>query len=318
MISHKNDGRYIPYSDWFDVEKLKSYHRVIELEQFMKHIAPLVWKPAERRVYCHALESQDDGSHLKDCKARDGFPFKAFWDSYEVSFVSSETYEDFSHYSPAHFWQSAFPAHQHKVLAFKAAPAQYPVSKDHAVLQKFVELNTELQRRVSNFIDNRLVRPYLGVHIPNDDSWDRTCDHIPSEGMSFDFLASPQCFGYNSGKQLMRDMCKPPGERIVADILLALSQISASSIFLSVDHQSQQITEVISAIKSNNPEINVVVAVPYNKELALDLGIHIEADHFVGNCMSAISHFVTRKRKLQRKSVSFLGVEVDYTSKTEL
>jgi len=42
----------VPFSDFFQVEPLQSYHRVILAEDFMKHLAPTHWPKGTRRGYC--------------------------------------------------------------------------------------------------------------------------------------------------------------------------------------------------------------------------------------------------------------------------
>ena len=42
----------VPFSDFFQVEPLQTYHRVILAEDFMKHLAPTHWPKGTRRGYC--------------------------------------------------------------------------------------------------------------------------------------------------------------------------------------------------------------------------------------------------------------------------
>jgi len=42
----------VPFSDFFQVEPLQSYHRVILAEDFMKHLAPTYWPKGKRCGYC--------------------------------------------------------------------------------------------------------------------------------------------------------------------------------------------------------------------------------------------------------------------------
>lgn len=44
FITYKN----IPYSDWFKIEKLSEFHRIISAEDFMQYLAPKHWPEGER------------------------------------------------------------------------------------------------------------------------------------------------------------------------------------------------------------------------------------------------------------------------------
>lgn len=48
FIQQKN----VPFSDFFQVEPLQSYHRVVLAEDFMKHLAPTYWPKGKRHGYC--------------------------------------------------------------------------------------------------------------------------------------------------------------------------------------------------------------------------------------------------------------------------
>ena len=38
----------MPFTDYFDLTTIKSYHKVITMEMFMKELAPVVWPPGHR------------------------------------------------------------------------------------------------------------------------------------------------------------------------------------------------------------------------------------------------------------------------------
>lgn len=42
----------VPYSEWFRLDKLAEYHRVIPAEDFMNSVAPKIWPPANRIGFC--------------------------------------------------------------------------------------------------------------------------------------------------------------------------------------------------------------------------------------------------------------------------
>lgn len=38
----------VPFTDYFDLSVMQSYHKAIPMEQFMEELAPLVWPPGRR------------------------------------------------------------------------------------------------------------------------------------------------------------------------------------------------------------------------------------------------------------------------------
>ncbi|VDQ06473.1 unnamed protein product, partial [Trichobilharzia regenti] len=64
----------------FNITKLSSdHHQVIPQEDFMTNIAPVVWPTDRRKVICWQPRS---GPLVNDCNAKNGNPFKAFWDRF--------------------------------------------------------------------------------------------------------------------------------------------------------------------------------------------------------------------------------------------
>ena len=71
----------VPFDKYFKVEPLKSYHRVITMATFMRHLAPTIWPPSARRggyfyyscvglyvhVYMHVFMHMDVCSCMYAC-----------------------------------------------------------------------------------------------------------------------------------------------------------------------------------------------------------------------------------------------------------
>ena len=71
----------VTFTDWFQLEPLQEYHKVILAEDFMKYLAPKYWPKGKRKGYCWLPY----GSKQR-CVMKEGFPFKAFWDELGVDF----------------------------------------------------------------------------------------------------------------------------------------------------------------------------------------------------------------------------------------
>ena len=43
----------VPYSEWFDIEAIQSFHKAILLEDFLDQLAPQYWPEGNRTGYCY-------------------------------------------------------------------------------------------------------------------------------------------------------------------------------------------------------------------------------------------------------------------------
>lgn len=77
----------MPFIEWFKLEPLQKYHKVILAEDFMKYLAPIYWPVGKRKGYCWLPRGSKD-----KCVMKAGFPFKVFWDELQVDFDDYVTY----------------------------------------------------------------------------------------------------------------------------------------------------------------------------------------------------------------------------------
>ena len=134
----------IPYSDWFQLDSLRQYHRVIDAEEFMHRLAPQVWPPESRIGFCWLPADRPKS----DCKMKEGNPFEPFWNELNVSFVGTETYQlNYDAYS-APYWHTHFPPDRYPVLALKGAPGSFPMAAEHRPLQKYMQWSEKILEEV--------------------------------------------------------------------------------------------------------------------------------------------------------------------------
>ncbi|CAH3149679.1 unnamed protein product [Porites lobata] len=286
----------VPFSDFFQVEPLQSYHRVILAEDFMKHLAPTHWPKEKRRGYCWL----PPGSNAK-CVLKEGNPFKPFWDELGVDFEEKIVYHlGIRVHDPYERdqWKKEFPPSKHPVLAFRGAPASFPVEEQNRQPHAFLKWSDKISKEVDDYIHNTLPRgPFIGIHLRNGIDWKNACDH--AEGIPH-YMASPQCLGYSRYRTVTRNLCFPPKEDILNRTEEAVKNLGAKAVFVATDYDPM-LTELNSRLKGLN--VQVFHLNPWLPQL--DLAILGRADHFIGNCVSSFSSFVKRERDFSGKPSSF-------------
>ncbi|GAB1600842.1 GDP-fucose protein O-fucosyltransferase 1-like [Argonauta hians] len=298
---HAFGSERVSFSNYFQVDPLKQYHRVITMESFMEELAPKIWPPSTRIVFCFQAVPPGNDS----CNAKRGNPFGPFWDHFSVDFVRSEFHGplsfDVNNMFERNRWLNRFPASKYPVLAFMGSPAPFPARQDTLHIHRYIKWSDELEESAKNFIKENIPdKPFLGIHLRNGEDWKSACGHV-TEGRQL--FSSAQCLGYSQeyGK-LSAEMCFPSDSTVVNQVKKAVEKHKVKTVFVATDNRDliKEMSQVMKQVKFVRTKSN---------DPMLDLAILTRAKHYIGNCISTFSAFAKRYRDSLNKSTSFWAFE---------
>jgi peptide-O-fucosyltransferase len=321
----KPQAQMTPFADIFEVSEISKYHRVIQMDKFMRELSPTIWPKEKRLAFCwQPRKSIYDETAPPSCNAKEGNPFGPFWNYAGVEFIGDEYHGpigdgyDLGRTAARQEWQTKYPSHKFPVLSFVSAPAPFPIRAEDRPLQKYLKWKPRIMNKAIKFVKENLSRPFIGVHLRNNLDWENVCKALHEGHKMPQLFASPQCLGYHNELGILTpQICEPPPELILQEIEDIVGAIGGKSVFVASD-RDHMITDINDKLIKRG-----VKAFKYDSdEPYIDLAILTLSDHFIGNCVSTFTSFVSRAREFgsrkDLKDTSFFGYEPIEKRKIEL
>lgn len=310
--------QFIPFTDYIDIEPIREFHSVITLNEFLKSVAPIRWKEGQRRIFCYSGRS---GVRGEDCNPMDGNPYSPFW----RQAVGISDFKESIFYSPltttklyANEWMQRYK--KYPVIAFVGSPSSFPTNPEAIQLQKHIKFSETAKRKAADYMASRNFPPgpYVGVHLRHGTDWRNACNLLIEHPMS-QLFSSHQC--HKSQSHLPHDLCLHSEEQIVHDLLTVWHETNISTIYVATDDDDHELWKRLHhKLSAEIPDLTLMTPIltysswhPKGKitgrypAIIEDLVILSQAEHFIGNCISSFSAFVSRTRQWPHKSTSFFA-----------
>jgi peptide-O-fucosyltransferase len=289
--------RNVRFTEWFRFEPIASHQKAVLAEDFMEYLAPTYWPPGKRLGFCWLPPDTTQ----TDCKMKEGNPFGPFWDGLGVDFDGSIVYHLSYHTHDLPEWNKRYPPSKYPILAFRGAPASFPVQRQHRELQRHLVFSSRIQDEAHKYIETHFDgQKFVGLHLRNGADWANACKG--AQGVR-SYMSSLQCLETTSGL-ITSDLCYPPTSEVLRLTKHVVTLSKAKIVFVATD-QNPLIEEIEQHLK--NEKVKVYHADPWVP--LIDWAILIRSDHFIGNCVSSFTAFVKRARDLEGKPTYFWGFD---------
>ncbi len=296
-----------PVTDLFALAPLSAWHRVVDMETFMRTAAPAVWPAASRNITC--FQAPGAGSAAVNCRATEGNPVGTFWRHFGITFRHQVGTPLLYSSAPAE-WRAAFPPAAAPVLATTNAPGPYPLEPRNRALQRLLQWTPARQAVLADTIATH-IRPrlapapadaWVAVHLRAGSDWARACEHAVGQAT---YMASTQCTVPPGG--ISQDICLPAVPAAARDVLAVTAHTGARLVYLGSDNP-EYARELAATLTRSAPQLHVLVGLPNgssDKDPLLDLQLYAAADAFIGNCVSSFTAFARRQRDSESRRLSF-------------
>ena len=307
----QSEPTFLEASQIIDLEYLKEYHSIVPLEQFMKEDAPKIWQ--RKDIFCFT------GRGGSDCNAFDGSPFGPFWrkavgiDAFDSSIFHSPL---MTHVSQSKNWMEKYPASKYPVIAFIGAPSSFPVHEDALPVHKYIRLHQAAISKGYSYRRKIIKEPYIGVHIRHGVDWERACKLLIERPLGTLF-SSAQC---SQGRHVTIPYisCLQTVDVLADEINSSIAQTGIETVYIASDRDDLgvwiKLYEKLSFSHNQVTLITPTLVLPKGRagkhtqaDFVEDLFILIDADHFIGNCISSFTAFVSRTRANYNKNSTFFA-----------
>lgn len=293
----------IPFENYFQVEPLKEYTKVVLIEHFMKNIAPTVWPKGKRIVFCYGPRGDST------CSAKEGNPFGPYWDKFGIDFDRDEFFGplgyDLTFEEHKKAWGVKYSPKVFPVLAFTGAPGAFPVLPKDLHLQKYVKWSKAIESEADAFLQKLNLGEsdkIIGLHLRNGIDFKRACEHVKNNAKQ-NFFASAQCLGYHlENGEMSYELCFPPQKLVIKQLGKLLKKSGATHVFVASDDN-----HMVDAFQKKFKNVTFV-RLGY-KNPKIDLSILGKCDFAIVNCVSSFSAFVKRQRDVEAKFTEFWAFE---------